>query len=247
MKAFARISISVLRKTAFLEAALPQRCVICGTLAGDVLWRPAPLCAVCESGLDAILGRRCGKCGRSLISEDELCMECRETNADDLKIHPLFMYRGSVAALMHHYKTQGRRSLAAYFAFRLSPLIDSLCSSAGLDRREIVLVPVPPRPEKIRAGKGDQVGILASALSRVGFQSARALVRRANSPQQKTLARAERLKNAATAYALASSAVPPRVILLDDVATTGATLRACAAILRQAGAEVVAAVAMAAD
>ncbi len=231
-----------------LHILLPRRCALCGTLVHDVAWFPAPLCEACESGLKAIDGRRCASCGRPLISEAQLCMECRETTRADLRIMPVFMYRGAVAVMMHHYKTRERRSLATYFAFKLAPLIQSVCADTGTNPCEVAIVPVPPRPEKLRSGKCDLVAALATALGVWGYQSVHVLARRSNSVQQKTLARNDRFKNASQAYYLASvGAVPKRVILLDDVVTTGATLRACAEILKQAGAEVVAAAVIAAD
>jgi len=231
-----------------LSIVLPQRCALCGTLVQGVAWFPAPLCEACESELEVIEGQRCVCCGRALISEERLCMECRETARDGLRIMPVFMYRGAAAVLMHHYKTLERRSLAYYFAFKLAPLIQTLCADAGSKPRDIALVPIPPRPEKIRAGKCDLVAALAEALDTWRFQHAHVLARSSNSVQQKTLARDDRLENASRAYYLAPAAVlPKKIILLDDVVTTGATLRACAGILKQAGAEVLAAAVIAAD
>ncbi len=157
------------------------------------------------------------------------------------------MYRGAVANLIHHYKTGERLSLARYFSLRLTPLIHDLCAQKGLASIEVTLVPIPPRLEKLRSGKCDQVGILAQSLNRIGFMTANALVRLPHSVQQKTLARADRFKNASKAYALKSSKVPKHIILIDDVVTTGATLYACADILRKAGSNVVAAAVIAAD
>ncbi len=231
-----------------LQILLPQRCVLCDTLIRDTAWFPAPLCETCASRLEEIVGQRCASCGRALISEERFCMECRETACEDLRIMPVFMYRGAVAVLMHHYKVRERRSLATYFAFKLAPLIISVCATSGLQPCDVSLVPIPSRPEKLRAGKRDLVAALAIALSAWGFKSIQVLARHSNSVQQKTLARTDRFTNALQAYYLASSAgIPQKIILLDDVVTTGATLRACADILRGAGAEVLAAAVIAAD
>lgn len=230
-----------------IDTLLPQRCALCGSLVRSAPWHPAPLCAVCESGLEVIRGKRCALCGRPLISEDGLCMECRDDEQDSLKIMPLFMYRGAVAALLHQYKTQERFALAEYFAFKMVPIARSMCAGVGCNPHDVSLVPVPPRPEKLRSGKRDQIGMLARSLRAFGFQSVNALVRCSNSPQQKTLARVDRFRNAATAYTLKSIPLPEHTILIDDVATTGATLRACARILKRAGSDVIAALVIAAD
>jgi predicted amidophosphoribosyltransferase len=91
------------------------------------------------------------------------------------------------------------------------------------------------------------VRALAKALEKYGLQYSDVLMRRAQSLQQKMLDKAKRQENAALAYALRVSNVPHNAILLDDVCTTGATLEACAKILRENGTEVIGAVVVASD
>jgi predicted amidophosphoribosyltransferase len=113
----------------------------------------------------------------------------------------------------------------------------------------IVIVPVPPRPEKVRAGKLDQVGMLANYLSRYGYRIWKGLARREGGTEQKTLARADRLKNACQSYMLRADLmdIPQKALLLDDVCTTGSTLDACARILAEKGTTVIGAIVLAAD
>lgn len=227
-----------------LDAMFPRRCVLCGTIVGPVPWSPAPLCLSCEHTLECIRGPRCGRCGRQLISEQDYCVECRGEEAALFRIVPLFEFRGGAAKLIHAYKIGERVSLAQYFAYKIARQE----SFSGHAPGDFSIVPVPPRPEKVRSGKLDQVGVLAEALSRFGFRHRRPLVRLPGGCQQKLLDRAGRLKNASASYALVPSGqIPARVVLLDDVCTTGATLEACAKLLIQAGAEVIGAIVLAAD
>lgn len=230
--------------SASLDAVFPRRCILCGAIVGSVPWSPAPLCTSCERTLECIRGPRCGRCGRQLISEQDYCVECRGEEAALSRIVPLFEFRGGAARLIHAYKIGERVSLAQYFAYKIAQEKTFSDPAPG----DFFLVPVPPRPEKVRSGKLDQVGVIAEALARFGFRHRRPLVRLPGGGQQKLLDRAERLKNASASYALAPSGqIPGRVVLLDDVCTTGATLEACAKLLIQAGAEVIGAIVLAAD
>lgn len=167
------------------------------------------------------------------------------------RIVPVYRYAGSAARLIRAYKMEGRPSLAVYFA---QALINALPIALGTDEAQasalsdLCIVPVPPRPEKIRAGGFDQVGCLARLMTGMGYSVWTGLERR-SSVEQKTLARDQRFENARSAYSIRDGAPKPprRVLLLDDVCTTGATLDACRNILNGIGVKVEGALVLAAD
>lgn len=230
-----------------LDTVVPQYCVLCGAKVGAVPWSPAPLCSSCERTLEYAGEPHCGRCGRRLISELDYCVECREEGGILFHIVPLFEFRGRAASLIHSYKTQERVSLVHYFAYKIAQRRGEIFNFAPT-QNNFSLVPVPPRPEKLHAGKIDQVGVLAESLGRFGLHCEKPLKRLPIGNQQKLLDRAGRLKNAMASYALKSSTqVPGEAVLLDDVCTTGATLEACAKLLSQAGAHVIGAVVLAVD
>lgn len=233
------------------DALFPGKCILCGSIVTDVPWYPAPLCEICERTLERISGPRCICCGRSVISEAGLCMHCREHSMELRHVVPVFRYAGSAARLIKAYKLEGRRSLAVYF---VQALINVLPIALGTDEAQasalsdLCIVPVPPRPEKICAGGFDQVGYLAQLMAGEGFSVWNGLERRSN-VEQKTLARDQRFENARSAYSIRDGAPEPprRVLLLDDVCTTGATLDACRNILSSRGVKVEGALVLAAD
>ena len=112
---------------------------------------------------------------------------------------------------------------------------------------DVVLVPVPLHPARLRSRGFNQAERLAQGVSRrTGLPVTIALVRGGSKATQMGLGRGERLRRVAGSVAVASgAAVPSRVVLVDDVVTTGATLAACRDVLRAAGALEVRAIAYA--
>jgi ComF family protein len=173
-----------------------------------------------------------------LVSEKETCMRCRETSFSFDRCLSLFAFEGKIRDLIHLYKFSGRTRLSGVFA--------GLISSAAADLfKDVVLVPVPPRPGRRRH---DHIGRIAAVLhSRHGVSVCRAL-ERGRGPAQKSLDFEERRRNLVGAFRMRPGArAPANTLLLDDVFTTGATLDACAGVLREGGAGRVSAIAIAID
>jgi competence protein ComFC len=167
-------------------------------------------------------------------------MRCRGRERAFDSAYPLFPYEGDMRSLIAAYKKGRRRSLSGLFARLMAEAI-------GERWPERTIVPVPPRPGKLRAQGWDQVEEIARALERGGFRLSRPLERR-SSDEQKSLGRGERGANAGKAYALkAGESSPELPLLIDDVVTTCATLEACARALKGGGASSVAALVLAAD
>jgi competence protein ComFC len=222
-----------------LEILMPRSCALCG--ASPLESRdPGPLCGRCSESLVPWRGERCRACGLPLISEEGLCMRCRDVEWSFDYAYPLFSYEGKIRDLISAYKKRCRRSLAG----PISRILEAEISRLWPGR---TIVPVPPRPGKIRSKGWDQVEEIARRLESRGLIVARPLRRTACS-EQKRLGRKGRAANALTAYSLLPGrASPDEPLLLDDVITTGATVDACARALKSGGARSVAVLALAAD
>lgn len=126
-----------------------------------------------------------------------------------------------------------------------------LMAQAGRDilARGGVLVPVPLHRGRLRQRRYNQAGLLAAALARRSGRllDPALLVRTRATPMQKGASRSGRMQNVAGAFAVRAGRIVKgkRVILVDDVLTTGATLLACARPLRRAGATAVSAITLA--
>jgi ComF family protein len=153
------------------------------------------------------------------------CREREDWNCDS--ISSLYPYTGKYRKLLSAYKFGRNLALGNFLARGLG---ERCRGFPGFE-----LVPVPPRPGKIRRQGWDQVEYLARRLEKEGFPVRRCL-RRLPSRTQKKLGRRERLENLEGRF-VPAAAVPRRALLIDDVITTGATLESCARALRDAGAE----------
>jgi ComF family protein len=231
------------RAAMLFDLFLPHYCILCARRASHGEDATGiPLCGECAAALKPIKEPRCGRCGRELYSEQGICWDCRNSSHRCDSVYPLFRFKGDSAILIRTYKSSRRWSLAPFWADLMKRHLDARWSGW-------TVVPVPPRPEKLARREWDQVEALARCLEKGGIEVERLLVR-GDGGQQKLLDRASRKLNATKAYSLdpaRSGTVPERIVLIDDVYTTGATIDACSGVLFDAGASRVEALVLAAD
>jgi ComF family protein len=230
-----------------------ETCVSCGKFC-----RVLPLCKSCREKLANYesAGNRCKICGKPLISETELCMNCRpEEEGREMRNHvrtltpcfPVFSYQLWRRELVYLWKGRGVRLFTPFFAGILARVfVEEFHIKDESSLRNAVIVPVPPRPGKIREKGWDQVADLCTWLEYFYELPVVHVLKRRSGMQQKKLDMAGRFENAKHSFYLSPKyekrQVPENIILLDDVRTTGTTLETCAAILKQIGAHDVRAV-----
>jgi predicted amidophosphoribosyltransferase len=197
----------------------------CWACRGPLRRGGAALCAPCAGSLPWLGGSVCPRC--ALPSH---CGRCPAAGAAwDTAFAPL-AHEGAARALVAALKFQGAVGLAGQMAAHIA-----LGAPRGLLEGR-VLVPVPAHPRRRRSRGFDQAELLAGALGAArGLRVSHVLRRSGPVVRQVGASRQTRLR-AAGFEVSAGSRVPLRVALVDDVHTTGATLAACAASLRDAGA-----------
>ncbi len=197
---------------------------------------------LCRSCFDAIVPYEdpvCDHCGVSLSArtfEEALITRCRDCGEDPYqldRVRAFGAYEGPLRIAHHAFKFEGMEGLGVPIADRMM----EATIPGFLDGME-ALVAVPLSPEKERERGYNPAQVLAERLSVKTGIPIRALIQktRATRPQM-SLPREERLKNPKGAYRWVScpTNLPTKVVLVDDVFTTGSTLEECAKVLKKGG------------
>ena len=217
-----------------LAALFPSCCSLCDVL----LARPTagPLCESCVDRLPRHTAEVCD-CGHPMPEGVQPpCGRCRRQLNPLPEGASLGPYEGGLRSAVLALKFGGQRRLAAQLARVLwrAPRVRALLAT------EATLVPVPLHARRLRERGFNQSELIAAELSRLSGRPlcAEALSRARNTSAQTGLSAAQRRANVAGAFTprRPSGVLGRSVVLVDDVHTTGATARACARALRQAGA-----------
>jgi ComF family protein len=217
---------------------LPQSCVICHRWVADPRW--IPLCRECAGAPRPLTGPRCHICGvpvdANVLDEGYPCSRCRTGEYGLDRVRAWGRYDGPLRELIQAYKYDGIKRLAPYLGERLSATVQDEFAGLELDG----IVPVPLHPSRRRSRGFDQTLLLARQLSRrSGIPVWRCVRRTRATLPQVGLSRAARRENVRGAFAPAWSRKGlegARLLILDDILTTGATLEEVAGVLRRAGA-----------
>ena len=219
-----------------LHILFPKTCFSCGE---DLPFgEDFPLCAACFSQIQYPGPLICRRCGTVLPAGGAHCALCRGSKAKTFKcgvIRSAWLFGPQTQALIHAFKYQGYSFLADFLGERMAQEFIKYPELTPIDW----VVPVPLHPKKRRVRGYNQSQLLAESFcKRTGLLlRGEVLLRQRDTLSQARLKRAERLTNMAGAFAALPEVKGKRILLIDDVATTGATLEGCAVALKQAGAK----------
>jgi ComF family protein len=232
------------------EYLYPTVCLACGgsfRSGGEPL-----LCPRCLEGLIPLSPVRCPVCAIPFHSEAALsrspnhrCGDCRETPPYFSRTLIPFAYKGPLIKSIQRFKYHRKAALARPLSRLLIRGIVDLPRPPSVD----VVVPIPLHPDRLREREFNQAALLARPLAnhlKVPFM-VDLLDRVLPTPQQVGLSKEERAKNVRKAFAVRrpDRIAGKRILLVDDVFTTGATLNEAAKSLKKKGAKEVVACALA--
>ena len=232
--------------SALLDILFPPRCHVCREFIPDA--GRIHLCVACRAQLTPIGSPLCPCCGIPFTTVDGIdhpCGTCLATPPPFRASRSALLFAGPARELIHRLKYGGtvhhRRPLGLLTAELLAPF--------AADRAPDLLVPVPLHVRRLRQRGFNQAVLLGEVLGREwGVPLAREVLRRIRwTEPQVGLPAAERADNVRGAFAVADPirVAGRRVMLVDDVCTTGSTLYECGRTLRKAGAAEVLAVTVA--
>lgn len=197
----------------------PLRCMICGR---NVCYEEMPICEKCLSIMQVLLTETCRTCGKSAYS-------CQCNDRDGLRF--MFFY-GSYQAMRLIYLVKMNADTAV-----IDYLTEQAVNACGFDPTKYDGVAFVPRSKRNLDKAGyDQAEEIARSFSRKYGIPVISALERVGGKEQKLLSRAERLKNIKNSYRIKESyksdRIYNRILLVDDIFTTGATMTACADLLR---------------
>ena len=219
----------------------PAPCRLCGNLL-DTSSR-IPICNSCVASLGSLRGPCCGRCGRPFASsvalevhDVPLCHICRRSLYDFDFARSYGPYNATMAGAIMLLKYQEVTPLAAWFARLAGETLERNREKFVAD----VVVPVPAHVARLRERGYNHAELIAKPLARSLGLPCRSylLVRSRPRPDKLRLTMRERWRSVRGAYTIRQGLRVDnlRVLLVDDVLTTGATLDACSRALRKAGA-----------
>lgn len=205
---------------------LPEVCAGCG-IAG------AWICSECWSGVVSIDQKICcSTCGHPTTSPKQTCGRCDPWPGLPFQVRTAFVFTGAVRQSIIRMKYHDEYARATWHAIHLSETIQA-ANWHGAD----MLVPVPLHSRKLRSRGYNQSEKLAKGAAQLlNVEMSGCLSRLRETESQTRLGRADRWSNVSGAFTCSVDVRGRRVLLIDDVMTTGATIHACAQALLDAGA-----------
>ncbi len=218
-----------------LDVIFPRTCPVCGKalVASEQL-----VCDLCKRKATLITEPTCRRCGKSIAkTSDEYCFDCKkrgEVHYD--KGFAVWEYDKYMKESVARFKYSGRREYGDYFVSEVLYHYGSQLKQLELD----AILPIPLHKEKQRFRGFNQAEVLAQGIADgLGvLMRSDLIVRKKNTKPQKGLDDRERYDNLRHAFEVNEDSDAKklrRVLLVDDIYTTGATIDQCAARLKEAG------------
>lgn len=217
-----------------LDLIYPKCCPLCGQVRP---YKESMACKACVMQLKRVQPDRCLKCGKHLEEQDvALCGDCEKMPKSFIRGYPAFEYADPIKKALYDFKYKNQRAYAEFFAA-------GMYSCVGQELKELQvdgILPVPVHRRKRRKRGYNQAHLLALELGkRLEVPVCdKLLIREVDTNPQKELNDKQRLNNLKNAFKMNGNAIKlKKVLLVDDIYTSGATIESCTRVLMEAGVE----------
>ena len=223
----------MIKSIPIFDLIYPRRCPICQEIIPYGAGKLA--CDTCRRRVPYIRGNRCMKCGKPVESEDmEYCFDCASDEKHYEKGYPLMLYTKDVKQGVLAMKYHNRREYAEFYSQEMLKEFAGEWKAIRFDG----IVPVPVHRHRRRVRGYNQAELLAYPIGKALEVRVynKLLIRTTDTKPQKDLDDKERLKNIKNAFIIGQNKVElNKVLLIDDIYTSGATIEACTNALHRGG------------
>lgn len=218
-----------------MGAVYPRACCICGKTLEKGYAEYCGVCAKCEPAIEYVGENYCMCCGKELTgATEQYCFDCARTGHVYTQGAAVFVYTDAIKKSIYRFKYKDKREYAAWYA----KMMAEHCGDRIRMWNPDVMVPVPLYRDKLRRRGYNQAELIAKELGEIvnirvdsGY-----LIRNRETAPMKSLKGEERAKNLKKAFNIRANGVKyNKVLLVDDIYTTGATIDACAEELKDFG------------
>jgi ComF family protein len=220
---------------AVVDMVFPRKCPLCHDI---VIPKDKKVCPSCLSELLPIEEPCCKRCGKPIeIPEQEYCYDCIKSEHHYERGFAIYVYEGKIKKSLLEFKFQGKQEYADFYIEQLIRYAGDKLKKLSLD----LILPVPLHPRKQRVRGFNQAQLLAQGIGAYLKTTVccNLLIRTKYTTPQKKLDDKERLHNLEQAFSVSTpyldSLIGKRILLVDDIYTTGSTIEACTRTLLKVG------------
>lgn len=217
-----------------VDLIYPRCCPFCGRV---LPFQGGPACKSCFTKLKRISSPRCFRCGKALEGEEkEYCQDCIQMPKSFVRGFPVFEYTGGIKKAIYDFKYNNQRVYGKFFGDCIYSCYGDELKALNIDG----MIPVPIHKKKKKIRGYNQAELIAKHLGkRLGIPVfSNLLIRVINTSPQKELNDKARMKNLKNAFIMSANKIKlKKVLLVDDIYTTGATIEACTKVLLASGVE----------
>lgn len=214
-----------------LNALFPRRCPFCQR----ALSKGTLVCDRCLGKLRIIESPFCLKCGKPVSKDQELCMDCQRREHQFCSGRSVFLYNKPMKKAIYRFKYENKREYASFFADAIVQNLTEYGKYLGVDG----IVPIPLHPRRERSRGYNQAALVAR---KIGAEweipvYENLLIRKTNTRPLKNQTEEQRKNNLKNAFLIKANGVQlKKILLVDDIYTTGSTIDEAARTLKEGGA-----------